>query len=85
MAQKGRRAIPGSRFTLAVDSVRHKIGSASGDAHPRSMMMAHFTLFEGAEQLAECSAMDGQRTRLGSVHLTLLGAEGALVAVEVST
>lgn len=85
MAQQGRRAVPGTRFTLAVDSVSHRIGSASGDAHPRSMMTAQFTLFEGTVQLAECHAIDGRRIRLGSVQLTLKGEEGRLVAVEVIT
>lgn len=73
LSEGNRAQIPGTAFSLGVEAVRHRIGASSEDAFPRSMMTAHFTLFEADRRVAESSARDGVRVRLGPVDLRFLG------------
>jgi len=73
VAEGARAAVPGTGFTLAVDSVRHRIGSTGEGEIARSMMTAVLTLFEGGRQVAQGRAIDGERLRLGTLAVTLIG------------
>ena len=73
IADGARAPLPGTAYSLGIETLRHRVAAAKGDAYPRSMLTASVILFEGKRQVAEQRFIDGERARLGPLQVTLVG------------